>query len=83
MELHHPLLSELPEHHETIHRLKMHSDHFRRLFDEYHDVDKAVYRIEEEIDIASDAETEKLKKRRLQLKDDLYHMIMKAAKPTA
>ncbi len=77
-ELHHPLINELPEHRETIHRLKMSDAHFRRLFDEYHEVDRAIVRIEEEIDPASDARTEELKMKRLRLKDDLYSMVRKA-----
>jgi len=73
--LHHPLITELPEHRDTIHTLKTADAHFRRLFDEYHDVDKEVVRIEEQIEPASDAYTESLKLRRLHLKDDLLRII--------
>ncbi len=78
-DLHHPLIQELPEHRDAIHNLKMNNAHFRRLFDEYHEVDKAVVRIEEEIETATDAETEALKIKRLRLKDELYHMLMAEA----
>jgi len=73
--LHHPLITELPEHRDAIHALKTADAHFRRLFDEYHDVDKEVVRIEEEIEPASDAHTESLKVRRLRLKDELLRII--------
>jgi uncharacterized protein YdcH (DUF465 family) len=74
-DLHHPLIHDLPEHREAIHRLKEADAHFRRLFDEYHRVDREVVRIEEEIEPASDARTEELKLRRLRLKDDLVAII--------
>ena len=54
MDLHHPILREFPEHREIIRRLKGSDDHFRKMFDEYHRLDDAVYRIEEEIDFAID-----------------------------
>ena len=75
MDLHHPILREFPEHRETIRRLKGCDDHFRKMFDEYHRLDDAVYRIEEEIEFASDQETEEMKKRRAWLKDQIYHAI--------
>ena len=75
-DLHHPLITEFPEHREAIHDLKVSNAHFRRLFDEYHRVDREVVRIEGEIEPAGDAVTEGLKKRRLQLKGDLHHLLV-------
>ena len=60
MDLHHPILREFPEHRETIRRLKGSNEHFRSVFDEYHRLDDEVYRIEEEIDFATDQEIEEL-----------------------
>lgn len=71
----HDLIHELPEHRETIHNLKMHNSHFARLFDEYHDVDHEVHRIETNIETTSDEYLEGRKKLRLHLKDELYRMI--------
>ena len=79
-DLHHPLITEFPEHREAIHDLKTANAHFRRLFDEYHRVDREVVRIVGEIEPASDSVTEGLKKRRLQLKDDLHHMLVAYAR---
>lgn len=73
---HHPLLNELPEHKDKIHELKLENAHFRKLFDEYHEVDKKVYRIESGEELASNEITEDLKKIRLSLKDELYSMIV-------
>jgi uncharacterized protein YdcH (DUF465 family) len=79
MDLHHPILREFPEHRETIRRLKGSDEHFRKMFDEYHGLDDAVYRIEEEIDFATDQEIEELKMRRAKLKDYLYHLILRSS----
>ena len=75
MDLHHPIFREFPEHRETIKRLKGSDNNFRHLFDEYHKLDDEVYRIEEEIDFATDQEIEELKMRRAKLKDAIYHII--------
>ena len=79
MDLHHPILREFPEHRETIKRLKAGSDQFRKQFEEDHTLDEAIYRIEEEIEFATDQEMEELKKRRAWLKDRIYDAIMHAS----
>lgn len=75
MDLHHPILREFPEDRETIKRLKASDERFRKMFEEYHQLDDAIYRIEEEIEFASDQEMEEMKKRRAWLKDQIYHAI--------
>lgn len=72
---HHSLVKEFPEHKETIHDLKMNNAHFARLFDEYDELDKAVYRGEDGENPTSDDHLEEMKRRRAALKDDLYNMI--------
>lgn len=72
---HHPLISEFPEHRERIHELKSSDAHFRRLFDEYHEVDRTVYRMDENIEPASDQTMERLKVHRLALKDQLLAIL--------
>ena len=71
----HDLVHELPEHKEAIRDLKMTNSHFAKLFDEYHEVDHEVHRIETGIENTSDEYLEKRKKIRLYLKDELYRMI--------
>ena len=71
----HDLNHELPEYREQIHALKMSNGHFARLFDEYHDVNRHVVRVEVHAETATDFELEDLKKRRLKLKDELYEML--------
>ena len=58
--------------------MKLSDQHFNRLYEEYQAVDKEIYRIEEEIETPSDEFTEELKKKRLQLKDELYTLLKNA-----
>lgn len=74
----HDLVHELPEHKDAIRNLKMTNQHFARLFDEYHEVDHEVHRIETGIENTSDEYLEERKKVRLYLKDELFRMIKQA-----
>ena len=71
----HDLLHEFPEHRERIRDLKMSDGRFARLFDEYHEVEHEVHRIENGAEAASDDYLEQRKKVRLSLKDELFQMI--------
>ena len=73
----HNLVSEFPEHKERIHHLKMNDQHFARLATEYHDVDKEVCRLEQDM-ATSDEYLEALKKQRLHLKDGIYRILQQA-----
>lgn len=74
----HDLIHELPEHRETIHNLKISDAHFARLFDEYHEIDHEVHRIETNVETTSDDYLEEKKKQRLHLKDQLLLLIKNA-----
>jgi len=74
----HDLIHELPEHKERIHELKMNNNHFVKLFDEYHELDHQVRKIEEGMETPSDEYVEGLKKERLNLKDQLFSIIKSA-----
>ncbi len=74
----HDLIHELPEYRETIHNLKISDNHFSRLFDEYHEIDHEVHRIETGMETTSDEYLESKKKQRLHLKDELLQMIKNA-----
>ena len=54
---------------------KRQDNHFAKLFEEYHEVDHEVYRIENGTEHASDEYLEERKKVRLNLKDQLYAMV--------
>lgn len=74
-EHHHDLAHEFPEFKEKIHQFKMSDAHFANLYNQYQEVDKEIFRIEEEIEVRSDEFVEELKKRRLALKDELYAIL--------
>ena len=78
MDIHHPFVSEFPEHRETIRHLRLSDNKFREMFEEYHQVDDAVCRIEEEIEFATDQEIDELKFKRAKLKDALYSAVSRA-----
>ncbi len=73
---HHDLAHDFPEHREKIHNLKLQNAHFAKLFDEYHVVTKNVERLEGEGMPVSDETLEEQKKERIQLKDQLYAMLV-------
>lgn len=75
----HDLLSELPEHGESIRRLKDQDDEFRRLAEAYDVLDDEIVEIERLGTPVDDFHAEQLKKRRLALKDALFARLAVAA----
>ena len=74
---HHDLHHEFPELNDKIHEMKTNNNHFRRLFDEYHELTTQVENMEKEVTPVSSMTEEEAKKRRLHLKDELYAMLIK------
>ena len=77
-ELHHDLATEFPEFREQIHTLKTSNNHFAKLFDQYHEITREVYKMEAEVEPVTTEVEEEYKKRRLQLKDELHAMLKEA-----
>jgi uncharacterized protein YdcH (DUF465 family) len=75
----HDLLHEFPEHRDRIRELKMNNARFARLFNDYHDVEHEVHRIETGTEASSDDYLEQRKRLRLSLKDELYQIILRPA----
>ncbi len=73
----HDILHEFPEMKEKVHELKTNNHHFRKLFDEYHEVDHAVHRVETGAENTSDEELTELRKKRVLLKDQIYDYLKK------
>lgn len=73
---HHDLLHEFPELRDRIHELKMNDRHFRKLFDEYHELTDNIEHMEDESLPASTSREEAAKLRRAHLKDELYQMLI-------
>jgi uncharacterized protein len=71
----HPLTDEFPEFETKIHNLKAANEHFKKLYDEYDEVDHEIYRIESDAEPASDETANQLRITRLRLKDELYRML--------
>jgi uncharacterized protein YdcH (DUF465 family) len=74
----HDLIHELPEYKDKIHELKNSDPHFANLFDQYHEVEHEVRRIEEGNETTSDDYLEERKKLRLSLKDQLFEILKNA-----
>ena len=73
---HHELHLEFPEHAEAIAVLKAGNAHFAKLLGSYNRLTGKVEDLEEHDMPVSDFTLEDMKKQRLQLKDELYHILL-------
>ena len=64
--------------HDRIHELKVSDAHFRKLFDEYHELTRSIEKMEDEVTPVSTETEEQAKVRRVHLKDQLYRMLTAA-----
>jgi uncharacterized protein YdcH (DUF465 family) len=71
----HELAEEFPEHLEKMHELKVSNAHFLKLFNEYHEINRAVHRAETNIEPTDDLHMEQMRKSRMMLKDEIYGML--------
>lgn len=71
----HELIAEFPEHAARITQLKTSEPHFARLYEEYHEVNRAIHRAETNVEPTDDLHMERMRKERLKLKDALYTML--------
>lgn len=71
----HDLLHEFPEYQDKIHELKISDPYFRKLFDEYHELEHQIHRIHMNIEVAADDTMKELKTKLLYLKDQMYSLI--------
>jgi len=71
----HELAEEFPEHVAKMHELKVGNAHFAKLFDEYHDLNRAIHRAETNIEPTDDFHMEDMRKQRLRLKDEIFGML--------
>ena len=73
---HHDLIHEFPQYRDRIHELKTNNEHFRKLFDEYHELTNSIENMEAEVKVVATHTEEEAKKRRVHLKDELYAMLV-------
>lgn len=71
----HDLHHEFPELNEKIHDLKINNQHFRKLFDEYHDLNSSIYRMESGVEPVTDEVLNEERIKRVHLKDKLYQQL--------
>ncbi|MEQ9260640.1 MAG: YdcH family protein [Roseovarius sp.] len=72
----HELHEEFPEHGDRITELKTSNAHFARLFDEYHELNRAVHRAETNVAPVEELTEVEMRKKRAHLKDELYRMLV-------
>ena len=71
----HELAEEFPEHVSKMHELKTGNAHVAKLFDKYHELNRAIHRAETNIEPTDDFHMEDMRKQRLKLKDTIYGML--------
>ncbi len=64
-------------------KLKNNDHHFDRLFEKHNELDQHIKNMESHIDPGTEMEVEKLKKEKLQLKDDIFQILRKASEQEA
>ncbi|MEM7490455.1 MAG: YdcH family protein [Pseudomonadota bacterium] len=74
----HELAEEFPEAGATITRLKMESQHFGKLADRYHEVNRRIHRAETNVEPCSDSRDLEMRRERLRLKDEIAAMLARA-----
>ncbi|MCH8552523.1 MAG: DUF465 domain-containing protein [Natronospirillum sp.] len=67
----HELPEEFPEHKELMHELKQSDAHFAKLADDYHEVNRAIHRMETEVEPVATHTEEDFRKKRMILKDKI------------
>ncbi len=68
-----------PEYRDLITQLKTTDNHFIRLFDKHNELDQKVKNMEAGIEMGTPEEIEIIKKEKLQLKDQLHAILLKAS----
>ncbi len=71
----HELVEEFPEFQEKITQMKQGNAHFSKLYEEYHEINRAVHRAETDVEPTDDFHMEEMRKKRMHLKDELYGML--------
>ncbi|MEM6710941.1 MAG: YdcH family protein [Pseudomonadota bacterium] len=71
----HELAEEFPNHVRVMHTLKISDAHFAKLFEAYHDLNRAIHRAETNVEPTDDAHMSDLRRQRMQLKDELFGIL--------
>lgn len=68
----HSIVQEFPAFQNKIHELKMSDAHFRKMFEEYHEIDHQIHSIESGAQPTTDEHLNELRSKRVHLKDAIY-----------
>lgn len=71
----HELMEEFPDKVDAMHALKENDAHFARLFDEYHEINRAIHRAETNVEPTDDLHMGEMRKQRMSLKDQIAGML--------
>jgi uncharacterized protein len=71
----HELAEEFPDKAEAIHALRAESAHLARLADAYHEINRAIHRMETDVEPVADETLVAARKQRLALKDEIAAML--------
>lgn len=74
----HELAADFPEYKDKIHDLRLANAHFAKLFDEYHEVNREVHRMETRVEAVDETTEHVARKRRMALKDEIAAMLAQA-----
>ena len=69
------LAEDFPDKVDRIHQLKTSNNRFARLYDEYNELNRIIHRIETRVEPKPEDVEEELKRRRLQIKDEIMAML--------
>ena len=72
----HPLVEDFPEFSEKIAALKLEDSHFKKLFEQYDELDHEVYRVEADAEPTTDDRLNELRLKRVHLKDEIYQYLL-------
>ncbi|QCO56660.1 DUF465 domain-containing protein (plasmid) [Pseudorhodobacter turbinis] len=71
----HTLAEEFPAEVDKMHKMKLENAHFSKIYDEYHEVNRAVHRAETNVEPTDDANEIALRQQRAHLKDEIWAML--------
>lgn len=71
----HDLLHEFPEYQSKIHELKLQDSHFKKLFEEYDEIEHEIRRLNSGVELASDAIMHAKKAKLLHIKDAIFTIL--------
>lgn len=71
----HVLTEAFPEFEEKINILKVENNHFKKLFEDYDELDHEIYRIESDATPTTDDVLNKLRMERVHLKDEIFSFL--------